>query len=410
MEKRAYAQTLSHRPGSQPLQKGVLYEDFGSGFDSPKRRDGSEASVDPDDSDDELDGFIPRNSSPARPPSHPARKEKRDLDDVLKELKFKKNKKPDSEVEVSGTPTPSKENGNAKRGGDRMKKGEVDSDARNANAVASSSATRPLRDNAVTRNQSAEARVGTKRSADIMQKSTSGEAKSQERPRPRPVPKARVPLAPATAQAKPKPLSKLSVTSSSSVEVSPSAKGSVKRQERQVRPTTSAFPKMSPLGGKGKDRETDRTDRKQRKETLAVDTAGRKGKGKETKRGFSETGLSPLSSPTKAARSFLPSPLGTPNRKQKPAATEFPAPSPLRTDGRAQASVKAKRKALPFPMDALEGSPLSSSSKRRSVGSDSDEERDRKRYKNQPVYVSLRFLSSNLQLSLLQFVARLLRL
>jgi hypothetical protein len=53
---------------------------------------------------------------------------------------------------------------------------------------------------------------------------------------------------------------------------------------------------------------------------------------------------------------------------------------------------------------------LSSSSKRRSVGSDSDEERDRKRYKNQPVYVSLRFLSSNLQLSLLQFVARLLRL
>jgi hypothetical protein len=148
---------------------------------------------------------------------------------------------------------------------------------------------------------------------------------------------------------------------------------------------------MSPLdNAKGKGKE--------RKETIPAEPERRKGTGRgkekelplKMKRAYPGTELSPLSSPTKTPRCFLPSPLGTPNKKKELASTDFPAPSPLRPGGNA----KPKLKAFPFPMNsqAFEASP---SSKRRSLGSDSDDERDRKRYKNQPVYVSPSFDRSN---------------
>ncbi|KAF7351025.1 MFS domain-containing protein [Mycena sanguinolenta] len=344
MERGKYPKTLSERPGSQPTRKGRLNEDLGSGFDIPTQRVAvEEGLVDSDDSDDELDS-LPKSSQPNS--SQPARWEKRDIGDVLKTMKFKKN----SAVEGNGGTPTSKEN--ARRNAD--KRAGIDSSARDkGNAVASSSTTRPLRDNAVTRNQSFDARLGPKHTVDLPDKAADPKP---ERPKPRPLAKTRQPQLPSSPS---KPLAKLSGASSRSYLDSPSASG--KKQDKQVRAGPCEFPAMSPLG----DTKTGR--QQQRKEPLAMDTGGRKGKGREK---FLDM-RSPLSSPT----------------KNKATPSDFPVPSPLRPEEQRKPS---KPKPLPFPMDIysqLEESPASSPSKRRSSGSD-DDERHRKRSKNLPVVLT----------------------
>ncbi|KAJ7935204.1 RTC4-like domain-containing protein [Mycena leptocephala] len=364
MEKDAYAKRLSHRPGSQPTPRGVLNEDLGSGFDLPKN---SQRMVDLDASEDELD------SLPKMPASQPTR-EKRDMDEVIKTMKFRKNK-PGADAE-SGTPT-SKEN--TQRAADRKAARDV-----TKNAVASASTTRPLGDNATTRNQSPDTRA--KRSTELteMRNGKSVAEPKPERPKPRPLVRpaqTKTPLVPSTSQRK-SPSKLRTSPSASSLDGSSPVGGN--KLEKKTRPTATAFPMMSPLdNAKGKGKE--------RKETIPAEPERRKGTGKgkekelplKMKRAYPGTELSPLSSPTKTPRCFLPSPLGTPNKKKELASTDFPAPSPLRPGGNA----KPKLKAFPFPMNsqAFEASP---SSKRRSLGSDSDDERDRKRYKNQPVVLA----------------------
>ncbi|KAF7362322.1 RTC4 domain-containing protein [Mycena venus] len=281
--------------------------------------------------------------------------EKRDTDEVIKTMKFKKIKRTDTDAE-SGTPT-SKEN--AQRVVD--KKTARDSVARDKkNAVASSSTTRPLRDNDATRNQGPDPRMRAKGGVGDL-KREAGDGK-HERPKPRPIGKTRPPpTTPAKAR------SKLSATSSrSSLDGSPSLSG--KKQEKQIRAAAS-FPMMSPLGdAKGKGREMDRPQKR-----IADDAGGRKGKGKEKEKDsplktvHAFPGLSPLSSPTKATGSFLPSPLGTPNRKPTLTTADFPAPSPLRQERTCTAETQG--------------------------ASVSDEHSDlrkplKKRYKNQPVVLA----------------------
>ncbi|KAJ7270080.1 RTC4-like domain-containing protein [Mycena haematopus] len=365
------------------MQKGLLNEDLGSGLDLPiKPVRVPEGFVDLDsDSDDEdpLNMLPPKKSSQPKPSSQPARREKLDTDDAIKKFKLKFHRKNSTEAE-SRTPT-SKEN--AKRNADR--RAGIGSSRAKGNAVASSSTTRPLRDNAVTSNRSSDARIRPKPSADLTDKA--GDSKC-ERPKPRPLVRARSPP-PKLSTSPPKP--KLSAASSrSSLDSSPSASG-----KEHKRPIPSAFPMISPLSdakAKGKGRETDR---QQRKELLVTDTDGRRVKGKEKegskmKRAFPDTALSPLSSPTKTKASFLPSPLGTPvstpNRKLRLAPSNFPVPSPLRPDEQGK---PPNRKLLPFPMNTqmFEGSPSCSPSKRRSPMSN-DDERDRKRSKNASALLS----------------------
>ncbi|KAJ6497554.1 RTC4-like domain-containing protein [Mycena sanguinolenta] len=366
MEGGRYPKKLTYRPGSQP-HKGRLNEDLGSGLDLPTKRVAVEEGL--DGSDDELD-TLPKSSQPNS--SQPAHREKPELSDVLKNLKFKKK----SAAEGNGETPTSKEN--AKRNADK-RAGTDSSVTDKGNAVASSSTTRPLRDNVMTRNQSSDGRLGLKRNTDFPDKAV-------ERPKPRPLlAKAQQPRLPISPS---KSLSKLSAASRSSTDSLAPASG--RKQEKQIRPTPCAFPAMSPLGDRktaGKGRETGR--QLQRKEPLAMDTEGRKGKGKGKEKLLDMPSL--LSSPTKTKANFLPSPLGTPvgtpSRKQRLAPSEFPAPSPLRPDEQRKSS---KRKPLPFPMDVysqLEESPLSSPSKRRSSGSD-DDERDRKRSRNLPVVLT----------------------
>ncbi|KAK7057639.1 RTC4-like domain-containing protein [Favolaschia claudopus] len=366
MESRRYAARLKVRPGSQPPRRGVLNEDLGSGFSVPSKRVQEVLPVDDDSDDDDLDLLSGKNSSPPISPPRPAssqpvqqKKEKRDMDDVIKGLKFNKIKKK-SGSDVDDPTTTSKEN--AHRAPEKKKTPAVHPIVGDTKQTL----TRPLRDNSTTRNQNhSEVRVGAKRRADSQysrdvkpQRSKSGASgKSQ-------------PVA-STSQSN----SFISVASSqSSIDDSPG------RNDR------NQFPTLSPLSGsKGKGREIDRPLPQRDVKKGKAKIQGRE--GPKFTRPLPTEGLSPLSSPTKAQNDFLPSPLGTP---LKSAVTRFPAPSPLRSEEQAMSNkLGGKRKVQPFPMElnnqTPEGSP--SSSKRQS-GSDNEDERDRKRYKNQPVVLA----------------------
>ncbi|KAJ7655731.1 RTC4-like domain-containing protein [Mycena polygramma] len=378
MEGKRYDQFRTH-PGSQPTGKGILYENYGSSFAPREAKVDLDGMVDLDASDDELDSLPRPSSSQPQPslsqPSRPPDWKKRDTDDVIKFMKFKKTKQPDTDA--NGAAPTSKEN--TQRAA--AKKATALGRDTSKNAVASSS-TRPLGDNATTRNRSPKP-IRAQSSAESLERRPSkstGVAK-QDRPRPRPVPKAKPPPLPPTSPRK--PLGKLGATvSRPSFDGSSPASG--KKRETQA---PADFPDMSPLG---KGLETER----KRKNPAPGDHEGRKGKGKgkgkekewpqTTKRSYPEAGLSPLSSPTKSSPHW-PSPLATPNKKTKlSSTTEYPAPSPLRPER----NTKSKLQAFPMNTQTFEGSPPGSHGKRRSPGSDSDEERDRKRYKNQPVVLA----------------------
>ncbi|KAJ7188773.1 RTC4-like domain-containing protein [Mycena filopes] len=338
MEAARYAKVMAFRPGSQQAGKGSLYEDLGTDF-GPKMVNL--------DSDDELNSLPPRSSQPMRAISPPPVKQKvkRDMDDVLKDLKFKKKSDADA-------PT-SKEN--TQRAADRKAAVLAARDSKNA-VASSSTTTRPLRDNAASRNRSPDAPRPVRRGGN--EKST-----ADANP-PRPKPRARVPP---TSHPK-QPVKR--TTSVVSIPDSPVGKG-----KKPERPGDTL---------KGKGREVDVPPKKKR---AIANSEGRglggKGKGKDTERSFEMfPGVSPLSSPVKNPSAFLPSPLGTPIRKQKlQSSSDFPAPSPLRP-------AKKRRDMEEFPMNTQDFRDVSSPGKRRSLGSDSDEERDRKRYKNQPVVVA----------------------
>ncbi|KAJ6491762.1 hypothetical protein C8R47DRAFT_439488 [Mycena vitilis] len=370
MEGKKYDQFRAH-PGSQATGKGILHENYSSSFAPPDPKVDSEGNL---DSDDELDS-LPRPSSPQQPSlsqsSRPPDWKKRDTEDVIKFMKFKKNKQPDTDA--NGAAPTSKENTQ------RAAAKKATAPARDAskNAVASSS-TRPLGDNATTRNRSPKP-TRTQSSVERPSSKSAGVAKP-DRPRPRPIPKAKPPLVSPTSPRKPVGKSDPAVSRPSFDGSSPAGG---KKREAHV---PADFPDISPLG---KGLETER----KRKNPPSANHEGWKGngKGKEkekerlqaTKRLYPEAGLSPLSSPTKSSPHW-PSPLATPNKKTKLSSiTEYPAPSPLRTER----NMKSKLQAFPMNTQTFEGSPSGSQGKRRSPGSDSDEERDRKRYKNQPVYV-----------------------
>ncbi|KAJ7747763.1 RTC4-like domain-containing protein [Mycena metata] len=406
MEGARYPKLLDHRPGSQlAMGKGIVGEDLGSSFGAMKTMVNL-------DSDDELD-LLPRSSQPggatSRPPI-PEKREKRDTDEVIKTLKFNKNKKPDD------TPT-SKEN--TRRVAENTQRVTAHKDAillARKNAAASSS-TRPLRDNAAGRNRSPDSRAVARH--DEEKARPAPDAKP-----PRPKPRPRVPPTPATKRTS----SVMSISDSPSVKgkkpenarspvadakpprpkprprvlPTPQAKPALKRTSSVVsipdspnvkgkKPEIAGFPGLSPLAdSKGKGREMDASEKKKGRLIAGFGNreVDRKGKGKqETTQEYPQEGLSPFSSPVKSLSSFLPSPLGTPNHKEKLSNNGFPAPSPLRPEK----SARPRRKERPreeFPMNTQDFAGISSPVKRRSLGSDSDDERDRKRYKSQPVVVS----------------------
>ncbi|KAJ7030004.1 RTC4-like domain-containing protein [Mycena alexandri] len=341
MERGRYPKELTYRPGSQPMDKGVMGVDFGSSFGEKEVVD-----LDCDDDDfDELNCLPPKSSQPGRATSRPPipeKREKRETDEVIRTLKFYKNKKPDAD-----TPT-SKEN--TRRAADKKAAVLL---AQSKNAVASSS-TRPLRDNAASRNRSPDSRLAAKHGDEKVR--STPDAKPP-RPRPRP----RVPPTP-----QPKPVLKRTISV-------------VSIPESPKKPENAGFPAPSPIADSKNGLE-------KKKKRLIADFGRREGKGKEREREmtqkYPQEGLSPFSSPTKSLSCFLPSPLGTPNHKEKLSSNGFPAPSPLRPEG----SARTRREA--FPMNTQDFDGISSPVKRRSLGSDSDDERDRKRYKNHPVVVS----------------------
>ncbi|KAJ7169183.1 hypothetical protein C8R43DRAFT_119980 [Mycena crocata] len=357
MENGKYARHMPFRPGSQP--KGTLNVDLGSTLDVPK--DLPKKSKPPrgdefDSDDDELD-MLPRSSQP-KPP-------KRDMDDVIRGMHFKKKRKTDADGNDATLPT-SKEN--TERSRDRKVVSDPRAVDNRKNAVASGSkpGNLPLREQASNRNQS---------SSDAGGKYSSNQAAKPTRPKPRPL---------ATKPALRSP--KSSATSSFSGEA-PSPK--LERQEKKLH-KSNTFPVLSPPSdtkGKGKGRE--RTGRVTEKSSPLppLDING-KGKAKERGPKTAYPVPSPLSSPSKRSEDFLPSPLGTPDPKRsrsKLAASDFPAPSPLRQEAKLK-----KKETRPFPMNTqfFEDSPGPSSGKRQSLGSDNDDKRDRKRYKQQAEYVS----------------------
>ncbi|KAJ7496832.1 RTC4-like domain-containing protein [Mycena latifolia] len=377
MESKKYTQRLLYRPESQ--NTGQLNLDLGSSFDPPKRQPRKPPAalrVD-SDSDDELDSFGTRSDS--APSSSAPPKQPLDTDVVIKSMKFKKNK-PSTDAE-GPTPT-SKEN--TGRAAEKKPAVRAPSDRDRKNAVASSSSvTRPLRDKAPNRHPSPEG-AREKRTAVPMQQRGGIDESTPKSTRPKPRPPVKVaptPLlstqSPSTPKSKPAPRD--------------ATRGANLKGKEKERLHGSPFPTMSPLGDpKGKGTATNRSFPDL---SPLVEASGIQRKKTERKRltkiKSTYPGPSPLSSPAKKlSESFLPSPLGTPDQKRKGTkhpTNEFPFPSPL-TRGE-EGNGKPKRpETRPFPMStqAFE----SSSSKRRSIGSDSDDERDRKRYKNQPVVLA----------------------
>ncbi|KAJ7125195.1 hypothetical protein C8R44DRAFT_134087 [Mycena epipterygia] len=349
MENRTYTERLDHRPGSQ--SKGVLNEDLGSSFDLPKRPFPGMAILDSEDDDDELDGLSKKKKKDA--PSSPSTMPRvhRDTDDVIRGMKFNKIKKADTDTE---SPIPTLKE-NARRDTDKKFTSTVAIHERK-NAVASSS-TDPRRDKASNRLRSPEG-ARAKRTAHLMQQrnGTDGSSAKPQRPKPRAVVKqAKAP--PMSTQSpstpKPKPPSR---------DVATSAKSKGKEKERPA----NRFPALSPLGDAG---------------------GSVNGKERPAKASRAYPGPSPLSSPAKAPTRFpLPSPLSTPtrNRNGQPlVATRYPVPSPLRPEVEGRRKTK-RAEPRPFPMNTQLSELSPGPSKRRSPASDSDEERDRKRYKNQP--------------------------
>ncbi|KAJ7772040.1 RTC4-like domain-containing protein [Mycena maculata] len=411
MERSLYITRLDHRPRSQPT-KGILNEDYGSSLDytnlKRRKKKRTEKMVDLDsDSEDELN-----ISSSSQPPLTHTQKPKEPLDtDVAIKvygLKFKKDKKDKPVIaDADGETTPtSKENPRAR-------------DNRN-NAAASSSA-RPLREKVANRDQSPpgarEKRVATLLSQRTARDEKPGRSTARRdvpppSATPRPPPRTTAgPSRSSTSEGKgrsqetrkPSKSSAFSDTKGKGREVDGSSladsveSGSVnsRRQEKDHAKgkdrEAQRFPPLSPLNdstGSANGRRKDRAKGKGKEvaEFPAMsplfDHAG--GSRKEKEKGYPFP--SPLCSPAKRTTNFLPSPLGTPIRNRdegKLATSEFPAPSPLRP----VANPKPKRaEARPFPMNtqSFEDTP----GKRRSVGSESDDERDRKRYKNQPVVLA----------------------
>ncbi|KAJ7503057.1 RTC4-like domain-containing protein [Mycena galericulata] len=357
MEKGAYTQRLDYRPGSQP-GKGRLYEDLGSSFNVPGVKRPEMVDLD-SDSEDELDS-LPPSSQPTHQRVRP------ETDEVIKTLKFKKKKPPGADAEVE-KPT-FKEN--TRR---------VASDSRahdnRKNAIPSSS-TRPLREKGPNRSQTPPDARAKRTAATLTSQRTAHNAQCEkpERPTARRV---MPPTQSSSSTPKPKPHTNSTVISSRSTGKVGGAKG--KSQETGRQPKSSTFPEMSPLSdAKGKGKQRERTAVGFPSLSPLGDSRGTaNGMRKETDRSLKANFLpSPLSS---QSQDFLPSPLGTP-LSNRALATSFPAPSPLRLEGHPKPKHK---EAHPFPMNSqtLQGT----SGKRRSVGSDSDDEPDRKRSKKKSV-------------------------
>ncbi|KAJ7647751.1 RTC4-like domain-containing protein [Roridomyces roridus] len=320
MESGTYQQRLGQRPQTS---SGMLHVDIPSTMDTAPRPETrkTRATVvidDDDDSDDEL------NSLPSSPPK------KLCTEDVIKKLSFRRNKdasedKPTSKRVLSDS-----------RGQNNTK-----------NAVASSS-TRPLKERAPNRNQVPDTHSAPERN----------EQRSRVQPR--------RPASPSTS--KPAAKSRATVRDSSPASPPRNSKGKGKVIE--------PFPVLSPLPSPVID--VDATPVKHKRSKFKTDERNSKGKARATE-GFPD--LSPLPKSQYTTAEFpLPSPLSSPvttpvnHTRSKFKTAEFPAPSPLRPlldEGR------KSKKIAPFPMDTEGGS-----GKRRSVGTDSDEEPDRKRYRN----------------------------
>ncbi|KAJ6631515.1 RTC4-like domain-containing protein [Mycena sp. CBHHK59/15] len=382
MERNAFAKTLESRPFSQPSRsqktRGVLNEDLGSGFDLPRSQGKERATrtrIVDSDSDDELNAFSQTRVSPSQPPVSLPPPVRPDTDDVIKTMKFKKNKPAGTDPQSSTSKAPmSKEN--ARRASDKKS---ISGDTSSKNAIASTS--QPLREKPNRRHSPPLVRPVRPQT---FESSRNGElSQAKERPKPRPLVK----------QTKTVPLK----PSSSTRIDSPSTPVPSKLSKTKDCPLDT----MSPLAEVGDNAKGKGKEKGQNKPQ----------KGRKATQDF--PGLSPLSSPVKRSGppSSWPSPLDTPASRDKDlkrtssrlATTDFPAPSPLHRKGRAEPSRKeayaasdaeasGSKAVRPFPMstqvlDTIGSPGPSTPVKRRSIGSGSDDEgeRDRKRYKNQPV-------------------------
>ncbi|KAJ7072761.1 hypothetical protein C8F01DRAFT_1105133 [Mycena amicta] len=227
MEAQKYDRIMAHPPGSQ---KARLHEQLPSGLtlnSRPIRPRGSQ--IFEADSDDEIDCLSPKASQ-----------SKPDISDVLKTLKFNKNKK-----SADGAVPTSKENAGVverKAGGDTV--------------CAAESSTRPLRDNSSRRNSSPESSRSTSQST--------REASTSKRRVPPTKSALSIDLAgddddePSTSRRK-----KREIGGQSSIpQLSPNARGTTRPQPRRrtvEKPSTQPFPMQSPLrGSKGKEKEVEK--------------------------------------------------------------------------------------------------------------------------------------------------------